>query len=90
MRSSGMMWPGMMGWFGFGFNPLGWIIMLLFWALLLGGIGLLVVWLLRSGPQAPIGEGGPSPALDHLKERYARGEITREQYDEMKQEIAHR
>lgn len=90
MRGWGVMGPSMMGWFGYGFNPLGWVIMLLFWVLLLGGIAALVVWLLRAGPWTPAGEGGPSPALDILKERYVRGEITREQLDEMKREIAER
>lgn len=82
------MMPWMMGWSGFGFSPLWWLPMLLFWALIIGGIALLVAWLFRQG--RPI-EAGPGPgverALDILKERYARGEITREQYEQMRHDL---
>ena len=88
MMGWGMMGPGMMGW-GYGFNPLGWIAMILFWALIIGGIALLAVWLFRSATPAMMGPP-PSRPLDILKERYARGEITREQYDEMRREIEER
>jgi len=66
--------------------------MLLFW----GGLILLAVWLVRvifSGGQnhrsqmkAPPGDG--LDAGEILAQRYARGEITREQYETMKQDIS--
>lgn len=86
MMGWGMMGPGMMGW-GFGFNPLGWVVMLLFWLLIIGGVALLAVWFFRQATPAAMGPHPPTSALDILKERYARGEITREQYEEMRHEI---
>ncbi len=80
-----MMGPGMMGWGGYGFAPFMWLLMLLFWALVLGGTALLVVWLVRQG--RPAETGAPRRALDILQERYARGEITREQYEQMKRDL---
>ena len=86
-----MMGPGMMGWGGFGFFPWWGILMLLFWALVIGGGALLLVWLFRQGrpPEAPPGPHGPQ-ALDILRERYARGEITREQYQQMRRDLEER
>lgn len=56
--------------------------MLLFWALVIGGI----VWLIsvlrpREGP------AGPEDPLETLRRRYARGEISREQYEEMRRDL---
>lgn len=87
MMGWGMMGPGMMGWGGYGFNPFGWIAMLLFWALIIGGIALLAVWFFREGTPATTGPSAPSRPLEILNERYARGEITREQYEEMRRAI---
>lgn len=90
-----MMWGN-----GFGMGG-GWLIgglmMLLFWAAVIG----LVVWAIWAfsrrqsrrvdyqnpsqvaSPRAPQGD----PALQIAKERYARGEISREQYDEIRQTL---
>jgi putative membrane protein len=67
------------------------LMMILFW----GGVIALVVWLFRSytgvsanrsSDHADNGLQGRAPgdALDILKERYARGEISREEYLEMR------
>lgn len=92
------MGPGMMGGFGmhgwggtFGANPLGWILMLVLWGLLLGGLALVVVSLARnsrasSAAPLPPSASGESP-LDILKARYARGEITKEQFNEIKMDL---
>ncbi|MBI4319618.1 MAG: SHOCT domain-containing protein [Chloroflexi bacterium] len=62
--------------------------MMLFWVLIIGGVGVLVVWLLQQGRPAGIGAGPAQPrALEILKERYARGEITLEQYEQMRRDI---
>lgn len=79
----------MMG-YGWGFGGLGMALMLLFWVLVV----LLAVWLLsRLFPGASSGPGAQTPrdsgattsnALDILNQRYARGEISRAEYEEMR------
>ena len=71
---------GSWGW-GMGF---GWIVMILFWTLIILGIVALAKWLFSMGN--PGGSAGKRP-LDILKERYAGGEITREQYEQMRRDI---
>lgn len=61
------------------------------WVLWLGGFILLVlmVYLLLSGLRSggrPV-EPPPETPLDIVKKRYAKGEITREQYEQMKKDI---
>jgi putative membrane protein len=88
----GMMGPGMMGngyggmMGGYGFNPFGAILSLAIWAVIIGGIVLLVIWLVRNVNVAPH-ESSESP-LDILKARYAKGEITKEQFDQMRRDLA--
>lgn len=68
---------GMMG-FGLGFGMgIGAIIMVLFW----GAIIWLVISLINASTRKS--EETPESALAILKKRYAKGEITREQYLEM-------
>ncbi len=72
---------GMMG-FGMGFGMVfGAIIMVLFW----GAIIWLVISLINARTQKS--EETSESALAILKKRYARGEITREQYLEMEKEL---
>ncbi|VVB89539.1 Uncharacterised protein [uncultured archaeon] len=68
---------GMMG-FGMGFGA---IIMVLFW----GAIVWLVISLINAGTKKS--EEMSESALAILKKRYARGEITKEQYLEMETEL---
>jgi uncharacterized membrane protein len=76
-------WPGMMGgWNGIGL--LGWIPMVIFWILLILGIVVLVRFLGDSRK----GLGGSMTSLDILKERYAKGEITKKEFEEMKKDIS--
>jgi putative membrane protein len=69
-----------MGWWGPGF---GWIFMLLFWGIVILGIVTLVRWLAQSRP----GSTGEKTPLDILKERYARGEIDREEYEQKRVDL---
>ncbi len=74
--------PWMMG--GWGVGWFGSIFMTAFWILILIGLFFLVKWLIkatRGEDKAPA--AGPS-ALTILQERYARGEIDRQEYEEKK------
>ncbi len=90
-----MMWGN-----GFGMGGgwlLGGLMMLLFWAVVIG----LIAWAIwaftrrqtghinyANTPQAPASQAPHSdPALQIAKERYTRGEISREQYDEIRQTL---
>ncbi len=84
--------PGMMdGNFGFGMmNGFGFggILSILFWI----GIIALAVWLVgslvsRASGQPPSNLSSTESPLDILKKRYARGEITKEQFDEMRRDL---
>ncbi len=75
---------GMMG----GFGLWGGITMLLFWVLIVGGVVALVVWLVGlSKPGTTITRGQSDAALEILKVRYAKGEITKEQFETMKRDL---
>lgn len=81
----GMMGPWMMG--GFGFPFFGGIMMLFFWVLLiLGGVWLFQGFARGGGPAMWNATSRETP-LDILKARYAKGEITKEQFDEMKRTL---
>ncbi|OGB16155.1 MAG: hypothetical protein A2W72_18720 [Burkholderiales bacterium RIFCSPLOWO2_12_67_14] len=73
------------GWGGMGFGgPL----MLLFWILLIVGVVLLVRWLVTSGTARPSQPEPPrNAALDLLKERYARGEIERDEFEQKRRDL---
>jgi putative membrane protein len=80
-----MVGSGMMYGYHYG---MGWMLVsLIFWILLVAGAVLLVLWIVGKsgrGTRARVEES----ALDILKKRYARGEITKEQYEEMKKDIS--
>ncbi len=61
------------------------LMMLVFWALIIVGVIFLVRWLAGQSSRTPSTRGTSS--LDILSERYARGEITREQYQQMRRDI---
>ncbi len=69
-------WPGMMGWWGFGGPIIGIIFM-----------ALIVFLFIRLFSAGGIYHSRQDSALDILKKRYAKGEITKEEYDRMKKDI---
>jgi putative membrane protein len=79
------MWWGDMGSvMGSGWGMLGILHMALWWILIVLGIVVLVKWLAGSGSGQQGGTGRP---LDIHKERYARGEIDREEFEQRKRDI---
>ncbi|GAB4559690.1 MAG: hypothetical protein Kow0047_05710 [Anaerolineae bacterium] len=68
---------------GFGLGGIGLIFMAAFWAAVIG----IPVWLLSKGS----GAGQPSQAqnapLDVARRRYASGEITKEEYEELRRTL---
>lgn len=60
-------------------------VILILWLVVLVAAALIVVWL-ATRYRAP-GGPGESP-LDIIKRRYAQGEINREEYERMKQELS--
>ncbi len=75
------------GW-GYGFG-LGWIFMIIFWGLVIWAIFALV----RGGSGHSCcgghnhGEYGEKTPLDILKERYAKGEVSKEDFEKMKKDL---
>ena len=79
---------GMMGdWGGWGwFGPFHFIVPLLFWALIITAVVMLVRYATGWGGHSPRLDRRP-PGLDVLEERYARGEINRDEYLQKKRDI---
>ncbi|MCR4313445.1 MAG: SHOCT domain-containing protein [Candidatus Roizmanbacteria bacterium] len=82
-------WNNMMGWGGFG---MGWIFMLIFWGV--------VIWIVISLIKGSHGRGHmcghdheydehekENSPLEILKERYAKGEIDKKQFEEIKKDL---
>ena len=86
------MGPGMMGYYsGYSLGGvLAHVMMLLFWILLIVGIVMLIRWAwdYTAGREKGINSHGKADtALEILKQRYAKGEISREEYQQMKQDL---
>ena len=79
----------MMGYMGSGFGMgfLGWIWMLLFWGALIALSIWLIGMLFPAGKKQKDQSNAPLSAQEILDIRYARGEITEEQYQRMSQNI---
>lgn len=73
------------GWYmhgGWGGMLLGGLLMVVFWGVIIGVIVLIVRWLVALG--GPSGHPHRQSPLEVLQERYARGEIDKEEYEERK------
>jgi putative membrane protein len=82
-----MGWGSWGGYGGYGMGIVGSLFMLLFWGLIIVGLVLVVRRLWDHG-RSSAGEGSGDSPLDILKRRYARGEISKEDYDRIKQDLA--
>jgi putative membrane protein len=58
------------------------LVMMVFWVLVIAGVVLGVRWLLRQGR-----EQRSDSALEILRQRYARGEITKDDFERMKKDL---
>lgn len=69
--------------FGSGFMWVGFLFMLLFWALIILGIVALVTWVGKQArPHPPM-----ETPVDILNKRYARGEVSQEEYERVKKTL---
>jgi len=78
---------------GCGMHPMGWMggawgigmmfMMLLFWILVIAGLVLGGRWLMNEGK-----ERSSNSALEILRQRYARGEINKEEFDAKKRDLS--
>lgn len=73
------MWHEMEG-IGWGWLGLGIVHMVLFWGLVILAFAALLKWLGGGSLSAP-------SAMDILKARYAKGELNREQFEQLKREL---
>jgi len=71
-------WGSMGAWMG-----VGWFLMVLFWIAVIGVIIWAVVRFTRG-----TSSGRSSNALDIARERYARGEISREEFERIKKDLS--
>ena len=80
-----MMWP--YGYSGtWGWMALGWIMMVVFWVLVIAGVVALVRW--ASSRIILDRHDYPDTSLEILRRRYAAGELTKEQFESMKRDVA--
>lgn len=76
-----MGWPFYnMSWLGMG---LGLLIMIIFWAGLIALITWIIIKLVRSGQKPSSGT-----ALEIAKTRYAKGEITKKEFEQLKKDLS--
>lgn len=64
-----------------------WMILnIFFWVLIIAGIIIIIIWAVSksSGPEQ---KQEKESALDILKKRYARGEISKEEFEEKKKDL---
>ena len=74
----------MMNWGNYGWGMgFGWIFMILFWAVVILGIVYIVQAISRRTRQS----GPDETPLDILKKRYAKGEISKEEFERMKDDL---
>ncbi len=79
----------MMWWYGNGWMWFGMVLMVVFWIAVI----FLIVWAIRQFSGRPSAASGTPPgaprsnALDIARERYARGEISKEEYERIRRDL---
>lgn len=77
-----------MMWWGDGWSSAAWgwfsLMHVLWWLLVIAGIVGVVRWVLQASARGKKGRSGEDRALEILRERFARGEISQEEFDERK------
>lgn len=79
-----MMWNFGNSAMGWGFGPFSWIFMILQWAVIIAVLVFLVKWFTNHSRGS---EENGQPSLEILKERYARGEINKQEFEEKKKDL---
>ena len=68
----------------FGFTPFGWIFMVIFWILIFAGIVAILKWIVdRQNTE----EKNHISPLDIIKERYAKGEINKKEFEKKTKDL---
>jgi putative membrane protein len=75
-------WHPMWGVWGLGGMAVMLCMMLLFWGLVITALVVSIRWLIRQGSG-----GRPDAALEILRQRYARGEINKDEFDAKKRDL---
>ena len=78
-------WNHMGGGTGWGMGFGGGLFMILFWVVIVAAVVMLVKWLAGGSSRIDLPRG--KSALDILKERYARGEIGKEEFEQKKRDL---
>ena len=72
---------------GWGMGIFGILFMFIFWGLVILGVVFLVKWIFGSSRKKDQGLSASSNAMEILKERYARGEIDKEEFEARKRDL---
>lgn len=60
---------------------------LIFWVLLIAGVYFAIRWVTTNGPVLRGQSGNEENPLDIVKKRYAKGEISREDFEQIKRDL---